>query len=170
MALRAISGLTVLLLAASNLFGMGSDHRKGDLPIHDGWKDGVYEAVNIPSRVHGFWINSSDTLFYRGANTSLEIMLQKLADTPDSTMNVVIHAGKGIARSPWSKSDVDLADWSVTIAGKEAISNVQNQIIVDVWLSSELRLTDLKLPAKAVVKSGGEIEAFIDNLTATTKN
>jgi hypothetical protein len=171
MTLRAFSVLTLFafVFASSNLFGMGADHRKGDLPIHDGWGKGVYEAVNTSSRVHGFWINSSDTLFYRGANKCLEVMLQRLVDSPDSAVTVVIHAGKGMARSPWSKADVDLADWSVTISGKEAISKVQNQITVDIWLSGDLLLTDLAIPSNAVVKSGGEIEKIINSRTTETK-
>jgi hypothetical protein len=153
--------LSIVLLSATAL-GLGADHKNGDLPRHDGWLAGTYEAVNLPCRVHGYWINSSDTLFYRGENLVLEEMLEKLNSNKDLKVRVVLHAGKGIARSPWSKDVVESADWSVTIAGKGAITYAQNQITVNVWFSGNISLDELTIPRGVVVESGREIDTYIE--------
>jgi hypothetical protein len=141
---------------------MGADHKQGDLPPHDGWRAGTYEAVNLPCRVHGFWINSSDTLFYQGGNAVLEEMLQKLCAIQGLDVRVILHSGKGVAKSPWSKQEAfEAADWSVTIAGKDAISRTQDQVTVDAWFSGNLSLEELAIPEVVAVESGREFESFI---------
>ncbi|MCU0709455.1 MAG: hypothetical protein MUF23_14290 [Pirellula sp.] len=158
------------ILTLSSAFGMGSDHKKGTLPPHDGWIAGTYEAVNLPCRVHGYWINSSDTLFYKEGNDVLERTLQKLSSIQGLTVRVILHPGKGVAKSPWSKEVLDSADWTVTIAGKEAITQVQNHVTVDVWLGGNIALDDLKIPEAIAVESGNEIEAYIEKRRTGTKH
>ena len=153
--------LASLLLAPAFCFGMGSDHKPGDLSPHDAWPEGVYDAVNQANRVHGYWINSSDTLFYKGSNAELKAMTRKLTSASGTKTEIVLHAGTGAAKSPWSKSRVDTADWSVTIAGDDAITKTQNRITIDVWLGGSVTLDELDLPTTIKIKSGGEIEAFI---------
>ena len=160
---RYFAVLGTFFLISSTAFGMGSDHKKGDLPPHDGWPVGTYEAVNLPCRVHGYWINSSDTLFYKDGNAVLEEMLQKLGSIQGLTVRVILHPSKVIAKSPWSKEVLDSADWTVTISGKEAITQIQNQVTVDIWLGGNVSLDDLKIPQDIDVKSGNEIEAYIEN-------
>jgi hypothetical protein len=75
--------IALLVLFSASAFGLGADHKKGELPRHDGWTKGTYEAVNLPCRVHGYWINSSDALFYQGDNAVLEQMLEQFAAIPD---------------------------------------------------------------------------------------
>ena len=150
-----------LLLAPTYCFGMGSDHKSGDLRPHDGWPDGVYAAVNQPNRVHGFWVNSTDRLFYKGSQDELQEMTRQLANAKSAQTEMVLHIGTGIAKSPWSKKPVDTADWSVTIAGDDAISKTQDLITIDVWIGGNISLDELDLPPSVRIKSGGEIEAFI---------
>lgn len=158
----ALSVWFLFMVAPAICFGMGADHKPGNLPAHDGWGKGVYEAVNRPNRVHGFWINSSDTLFYKGSNDDLQKMADSLSQTQGVKVEVILHAGQGEAKSPWSKKTVDNADWSVTIAGDEAISKIQNKVRIDVWLSGSITLDDLQFPPSVSVKSGKEIESFVD--------
>jgi len=153
--------LLTLLLVPNLCLAMGSDHKSGNLPPHDGWPTGVYDAVNKPNRVHGYWINSSDTLFYKGSNAELQEMTHKLTQAKGAKAEVALHAGTGVARSPWSKDRIDAADWSVTISGDRAITKSQDKIRIDVWLGGSVTLDDLRLPPTLTVKSGGEIESFI---------
>jgi len=153
--------LLSLLLAPASCFGFGMDHKSGDLPLRDSWPDGVYDAVNQPNRVLGYWVNSSDTLFYKGSNAELQEMVRKLTKANGTQTDVVLHAGTGVAKSPWSKERIDTADWSVTIAGYDAITKTQDRITIEVWLGGSVTLDDLHLPATVNVKSGGEIESFI---------
>ncbi len=153
--------LLSFLLAPSLCLAMGSDHKSGNLPPHDGWPTGVYDAVNKPNRVHGYWINSSDTFFYKGSNAELQEMTQKLAQAKGAKAEVILHAGNGVARSPWSQEHIDAADWSVTISGDGAITRTQDKIRVDVWIGGSVTLDDLRFPPEVTVSSGGEIESFI---------
>ncbi len=166
---RYFAVIATLVLISSTALGMGSDHKKGTLPPHEGWLAGTYEAVNLPSRVHGYWINSSDTLFYRDGNAVLEDMLQRLDSIQGLTVRVILHPGKGIAKSPWSKDVMDSADWTVTISGAHAITPIQNQITVDVWLGGNISLVDLEIPSNIEVKSGDEIDAYVEKRNADGK-
>jgi hypothetical protein len=159
-----------LLITPSYCFGLGADHKNGDLPQHEGWTSGTYEAVNRPSRVHGYWINSSDTLFYKGMKSELNEMMLKLSEANEGKTVVVLHAASGIAQSPWSKNPIDTADWSVTISGSEAIASMQNQIKIDIWLGGSIGLDDLQVPPSVDLKSGGEIEAFIERYKESSRH
>lgn len=159
----AIVGIALLPMLA---FGMGADHRSGDLPPHDGWPTGVHDIVNQANRVHGFWVNSSDTLFYRGSQADLHKMIRELAAVPNVNLVVVLHAGAGVAESPWSKKPVGPADWSVTIFGDQPITRHQENITIDIWFGGSLTLSDLVIPPSVTVNSGGEIEKFIQEHAA----
>lgn len=154
--------LALLALFSASAFGLGADHKKGELPPHDGWIKGTYEAVNLPCRVHGYWINSSDALFYQGDNAVLEQMLEQFAAIPDLKVRLILHSGKGIARSPWSKEDHGAADWQVTLYPERGFGKTQNQVLVDVWLSGSIKLDGLKVPDSIIVESGREIDAYIE--------
>ena len=161
--LRTISFLfLVFVVTASVALGMGSDHKLGDLPQHDGWPSGVYEVVNQPNRVHGYWVNSSDTLFYRGTHSDLNKMIKALTAISAANVEIVLHTGLGIAKSPWAKKPVGLADWSIKI-GKGGVTPKQDEITIDIWIGGGLSLAELEIPSSLTVKSGGEIEAFIRN-------
>lgn len=144
-----------LLSTPALCYGLGADYQPGDLPLHNTWPSGFYDAVNQPQRVHGFYVNFSDCLFYQGSHLDLKKMTQKLAKAKGTTTEVVLHAGKGVAKSPWSKQPVDTADWSVTLAG--------DKITIDVWLGGRITLDELELPKSVRVKSGGEVQAFIQH-------
>lgn len=136
-----------LFVLASNVDGAGGNHTKGDLPINEGWLPGSYKVVNLPSRVHGYWANSSDVLFYRAKTDVLNKMLAGLNRLPNAAVTVVLHPGKGTAKSPWSHQVHSEADWSLTIFGKKAINTVQDRFRVDVWLGGNARLSELVIPS-----------------------
>lgn len=140
---------------------MGSDHSEGNLPRQDGWSKELHDAINQPFRVHGFWVNSTDTLFYVGKTQKLNEMVRQIAKTDAAMVKVVLHPDSGVAQSPWSKKAVGPADWSVTVAGEHAISEKQDIVIIDVWLGVEVSLDNLNLPSGVTVASGGEIEDYI---------
>ena len=159
----AIVGIALTPILA---FGMGADHSPGDLPLHEGWPAGVYDIVNQANRVHGFWVNSSDILFYQGSHAELHKMIRECAAAPNVNLVIVLHAGSGVAESPWSKQPVGPADWSVTIYGDQPITKHQRNIAIDIWFGGSLTLSDLVIPTSVTVKSGGEIEKFIQEHTA----
>ena len=158
---RMLTATLCFVLVGSLCFGLGADHRMGSLSVHGGWPAGVHDVVNQTTRVHGYFINSSDTLYYRGKPDDFHKMLNALAANADCQSSVVIHAGKGIAKSPWSAEPISAADWSVTISAKAAIASVQDQIRIDIWLDGNLTLENLEIPDEMEVTSGGEIEEFL---------
>lgn len=141
--------------------GMGSDHEPGDLPLRNEWPVGVYDAVNQPIRVHGFWTNSSDVFFYEGATADLNAMTKNLTDAGGTAIKIVLHAGDGVAQSPWSKKPVGTADWNVTITSGNAKPKTKLMVTIDVWLGGSVSLDKLDLPSNAEIVSGNEIEEFI---------
>ena len=88
-------------------------------------------------------------------------MTRKLTEANGAKTEVVLHAGTCLAKSPWFENRVDTADWSVTIASDDAITQTQDKIRIDVWLGGSVTLDNLRLPPTVTVKSGGEIESFI---------
>lgn len=159
--------LASLLLAPSLLFGLGGDHNPGDLPINSAWTKGAYEILNRSSRVHGFWINSSDTLYYKGSNQELQEMILQLTKLQGTEIESILHAGKGLAQSPWSKKPVDDADWCIVVSGEKALSETQSHFTVHVWLSGSISLDELVLPKTLKVTSAREIDSYIKKHTAT---
>lgn len=141
---------------------MGADHQDGDLPVNTQWAEGLYEAVNQKHRIHGFWVNWTDVLFYQGDNDRLQSMVTQLDQVPDISVQVVIHAGKGRAISPWSEQPKGHADWSVVIVGMEPTPGKKNAVEVNVWLDHDIDLKTLELPGQVSVKSGDEIQAFLE--------
>ena len=85
-------------------------------------------------------------------------------------VKVVLHAGKGQAKSPWSKAPVCDTDWAVSfsdpipkeIAERENLPvSKAHQVTVDIWIGGEIDLGQLELPANLELQSGNEIEEFI---------
>ena len=156
---------TVFSLAYS-----GADHEPGDLPRQPNWPKGSYQWVNQPFRVHGYWVNFYDQFFYQQVNEELEKMVNGLARLPDVELRVILHAGKGQAKSPWSKAAVCPADWAVSFSGQFVPSDdgretvrlrKSQQVVVDIWTGGQVELGKLKLPAGVDLRSGGEIDNFI---------
>ena len=148
----------------------GADHEPGDLPKQPNWPKGSYELVNQPFRVHGYWVNFYDQFFYKGGNREMEKMIKGLSRLKNVDMKVILHAGKGQAKSPWSKAPVCATDWAVSFSGlvpKEIaelegvpFSNSQ-KVTVDIWMGGEIDLGQMKFPANLELQSGNEIEDFI---------
>ncbi len=149
---------------------LGADHEPGDLPRQPHWPKGSYELVNQAFRVHGYWVNFYDEFFYKGGNPEMEKMVNGLSRLENVEMKVVLHAGNGQAKSPWSKAPVCPADWAVSFSGPipKEIAELENvpfskahQVTVDIWTGGHIDLGQLKLPAKLELQSGNEIEDFI---------
>lgn len=156
-----LPSLLCALLLQAVCFGLGADHDEGDLPQMPGWPDGVREALNSPLRNHGYWVNSYDVLFYQGTPGQLHDMLAAIDKMPEANLSVVIHAGKGVAKSPWGKEPVSRADWSVHVHGDGVVTPKQELVTFHLYLDGSLDLKTLKIPPGIPVSSGGEIEKFI---------
>src|SRR5688572_1630563 len=98
--------LTALLIAAlpSVAWGLGADH-PSDRPVGRGdkWPKGLKELVNVPQRVHGYFVNWQDVFFFAGDSDQLNDFLKGCAQLPDTRVQVILHPGQPEVKSPWDK-------------------------------------------------------------------
>ena len=154
---------TILCLCCAVTFmsmPMGADHEPGSLSKSSAWPAGFHAAVNKPNRIHGYWINTSDMLFYKGKTKDLNLMIKELSQIKKVQLSVVLHAGSQTAKSPWGERTYGNTSWKVTSFCSGGFGNADS-IQVDVWLGHGVELNALKIPESFAVKNGGEIERFI---------
>ena len=168
-----IAGLAALLLTTSVALGLGADH-VGPVGC-SAWPKGLSELANRKDRVHGYFVNFTDVFFYSGDTEALNDFLAAYGKLQGTTLEVVIHPGPMKARSPWDQKDRDLSvDWQLTTSslgpssrgnGIEAKSTTR----VDVWVGGKVKLDQLKVPENVKVRSGGEIEKFVERHAKESK-
>jgi len=104
----------ISIFAAAGAFGMGADY-PSDKPTgtSDAWPPGMKELVNIPNRVHGFFVNAEDVFFFSGTSKEFAAFLTQYSKIQPVEKHVLIlHEGKGEAKSPWDKSGKP-CDWKL---------------------------------------------------------
>lgn len=159
--------MVVLFLPAENVWGLGGDHPPPSTPTSSSaWPAGMAELVNIENRVHGFFVNSTDVYFLQGNTAAFNTALVKWGQLPNTEVKILLHVRKLAVKSPWDKLPRELrADWKVTTAPHDEAGNALKsgkfQARLDVWLSDEIQLSELKVPASIEISSGGEIERFV---------
>ncbi len=165
---RSFVSVALMVSCQSIAFGLGSDHRSGDLPVTAQWTQAIYQALNQPFRIHGFWVNSTDVLFYEGSAEKLCKMLSELHKEIGDDLVVVIHPGRGQARSPWSTQPVGAADWSVTMSGDftaqraKAAQTGDNKQILPERGADPSKPIDLPIAADEVVRGWKEPACTVD--------
>ena len=156
-----------LTLATVSTMNMGADHEDGNLTAQPAWPAGLHKVINKKNRVHGFWVNTTDVFFYRGDSAQLNSMIDALGAIQGVNRKIVLHAGKGDARSPWGTGK-GMANWSVTSYCAAGFGK-QDSILIDIWIGEQVELKKLKIPTMFDVEDGGEIESFIKNLKAKSR-
>lgn len=117
--------------------------------------------------VHGYWVNWTDTFFYRGKAADFNDFMAVYGRFQHVRLKAVLHSGTTMARSPWDKAPRDIpADWSIYIwktgAPLLAEQNPDNKpsppprgdpapTQVDVWVGPRLKLSELRIPANIEV-------------------
>src|SRR5262249_17849404 len=132
------------------------------------WPEGMKDLANRPDRVHGYWVNETDVFFYNGDSKAFNEFADGYSQLKGTQLRVVLHAGTKKARSPWDTAARDIPDaWSLHAPSdpldKDGVPKAGNGYYtrVDVWLGSQVKLEELRIPANVEVVSGGEIEKFI---------
>jgi hypothetical protein len=155
-----VAAIVLGLLLPAPTWGLGHDYPKGPIGV-SGWPAGLAELVNLDNRVHGFFVNSQDVIFFSGNTKALNDFLTKYSMLPNTKLQLVIHTGKLEVRSPWDQAPRDIAaDWKLSTGLHEADAKQPAASLfgtrVDVWLSGSI-----KVPQNVTVSSGGEIESFV---------
>jgi len=170
MAHRFLFALALLCwgFTTSEALALGSDHPQGPVAGNNLWPEGLKELVNRPDRVHGYFVNETDVFFYNGDSKALNEFLDGNSKLTNTALRVVIHAGTKKARSPWDKAERNIpVAWSFHASSSPldglSVPNAGGRFYtrVDVWLGSQVKLEELRIPANIEVISGGEIEKFI---------
>jgi hypothetical protein len=154
--MRIFASLLTVVLSAllpSVAWGLGSDHPGGPVK-RDHWPTGLDAIVNSPERIHGYWVNWSDTFFFAGDTDKLNAVLESCEKLPNTKLEIVLHPGQGNAQSPWDKTPPSkTADWKFFVS---AIGRGEARSKLDIWVGGKIRLADLKIPAKLSIKAGDD--------------
>ena len=114
---KALSIILVVLLACTaNVFGLGGDYPTNS-PVKV-WSAPaeVNELINTTNRVHGFFVNEEQSFFYSGDALAFTSFLKQYAKLKGIARHrLVIHPGKGVAKSPWNKGDGKSCDWMLDV-------------------------------------------------------
>lgn len=155
-------------------WSVGADHPSHPI-TNDQWPEGLAELVNRDNRVHGYFVNFEDILFFQGDTTALNAFLEQYAKLANTRLKVVIHPGKLEVKSPWDDEPRNIsADWRL-YASPFTRDQLQAGRLkpgpfvtcVDVWLGGSVNLKELRVPKNVLVESGGEIEAFVETHRAS---
>jgi hypothetical protein len=146
---------------------MGADFSAQDLEREGNFVKGL-------KPVHGYWVNWTDTFFYRGNAATFNNFMGVYSKFQHVQQKVVLHSGTTQASSPWDKAPRNiLADWSIYIwktghpllpeetSGKDPLPAPPGKPAptqVDVWVGPRLKLSELRIPADI------EVTAFDKNL------
>ena len=156
-----------VLVVPNIAWALGQDH--GTRAVNNsGRPKGLAEIVNTDHRVHGYFVNWQDVFFFHGHTQTLNEFLVELEALQDTQLKVVIHAGQLEVKSPWDKQSRDKqAEWRLYTSPyvgfpKSSVEKREPFVTqVDVYVSGEVKLDELRVPTMAKVESGGEIEEFV---------
>jgi hypothetical protein len=170
--LLAIAACTIVL-AASNVFGLGSDYPTNE-SSNPSWPKGMAELVNVTNRVHGFWVNSEDIFFFSGSATNLASFLETYSQIQGIEKHLlVLQDGVGEAKSPWEKTGRS-CDWElygcprgwlnlgkISSQGTNSVEAIQQAakdtnyfLEVHFWTGGKIALDQLVIPQNVEVTGG----------------
>ena len=153
------------LLISTVAWGLGADHPSTPID-NEKWPKELAALANSENRVHGFFVNQIDVLFFRGDASALSTFLTSYSQLTGARLKLVLHPEKLAVKSPWDKQPRKLeADWTLYVApheqGEALLTSGELVTRVDVWLGGSVKLEELRVSANVSVESGGEIEAFV---------
>lgn len=185
--LLAIAACTIIL-AASNVFGLGSDYPTNE-SSNPSWPKGMAELVNVTNRVHGFWVNSEDIFFFSGSATNLASFLETYSKIQEIEKHLlVLQDGVGEVKSPWEKTG-RFCDWKLygcpkgwlnlgkmSSQGTNSVEAIQqaakdtNYVLeVHFWTGGKIALDQLVIPQNVEVIGGclKNFESITNGMTRT---
>jgi hypothetical protein len=128
------------------------------------------ELVNVPQRVHGYFVNWEDVFFFSGNTDSLNAFLVQYQALAGTKLQVVLHTGTPQVKSPWDKQPRNVvADWKLYTtpftreqfeAAAREKDGKQNRgpfvTKLDVWTGVQIKLDLLMIPADVPVEAAPE--------------
>jgi hypothetical protein len=162
-----------LLMASRDASALGSDY-PNDRPVtgSTNWPKGMDRLVNATNRVHGYFVNAEDILFFSGSAAGLTAFLQDYSRLEGVlSRRLVLHDGLGEAKSPWAKTGRP-CDWKLYACPKgwynaavllkqgtnsvEAVQRAAKEpgylVEVHFWTGGRIALGQIDIPKNVVVQ------------------
>jgi hypothetical protein len=169
LALIAAVCLGLISCIAATAVLIMQEHPPGTtMPWSPDWPEGLKELVNAEGRVRGYsecGIVDSTHAYFAGAPQDFNSFLARYAQLKDTPLALVLHAGRGMTRSISDEEQQVPFDWQITVSRlKEAGGGEGHRYVatVDLWLGGQVGLEEIEVPLNLEVRSGGELEAFIE--------
>lgn len=164
--------LAWLLFIPAVALAIGGDHLPGDITkgYKKEWPAGLSELINSTEWKHGNWVNQNDFFYYAGEPTALNAFLKQYGSLSNTPLSVVIHTGTKPLIGPLGKEQKTPYNWKLEImrrgwgAPKDPRQPEKEPgyvVTVHIWLGDGMTLANLEIPKHIEVRSGGEIEQFI---------
>jgi hypothetical protein len=108
---------SVLVLTCSiRAYGIGFDHPADRVYLRK-TPAGLNTLLNQTNRVHGFTVNVAQRFFFAGDTPAFSAFLKQYAALKGiAGHRLIIHTGKGFAKSPWDDDEGKPCDWMLDVA------------------------------------------------------
>ena len=115
--LNFVLALMFTVVLHSRAYAMGADHPADRAVNLQDVPPGLNDLINQTNRVHGFFVNAEDRFFFAGDTIAFSAFLKQYATLEGiAGHRLIIHRGKGQAKSPWDKGDGKACDWMLNVA------------------------------------------------------
>jgi hypothetical protein len=158
-----VAACLLATLLPGRALALGSDH-PADRPIsaQPEWPAGLHGLLSHAGRVHGYFVNANDYFFYAGDAKALNEAIKAYAALKDTPLTLVLHPGKGAARSPWSKEKPRDCDWKINVYRRgwhpeapviPGVAKAGYVVSVEVWIDGQVKLDKLVVPHKIQLRT-----------------
>lgn len=172
----------VVAITAPDACADGADYPAGRPTQQErpDWPEEWVSLANDETRVQGHWVASNDFFYYRGDLADFNDFVSRYGMLPEIDPTLILHVGKTPITGPlgskektipfnW-KMEVYRRGWGAPIDPRRASDAPGYVVTLHVWLSEDISLEDLDIPEHVDVRSGGELEEFINQHRRGTKS
>jgi len=159
--LKILVYVIALTLTAASSFALGSDHPDKVDAGH--WPKGMSSLVNIPERIHGYFVNAEDVFFFFGDQSMFDDFLEDYAAIDGVVeQKIVVRRGIGEAKSPWDKGKGVRCDWmirGVPASWEQCDPNAKGYLLeIHIWEDGRIEVPEGDLPGGVIVERAKDIE------------
>ena len=162
---RTIIFLAILLAVlaySAPVFAMGGEIPPGQVNVQPDWPRELVELLTGQDTANGIWINANDFYYYAGDTDTFNEVLKKYAELRNTPLKLILHPGRGMTGSLGDEPNIPF-EWEVRVMRwHDDPSEVPLLVTLELWLGGQIQLEDVKVPLNIQVKSGGELEKFVE--------
>jgi len=175
--LTFLVALSLTIPLAARVHALGSDHPADEQVNLDKAPPGLNDLINQKTRVHGYFVNAQDRFFFAGDTAAFAGFLTQYARLGGiAGHRLVVHGGKGQAKSPWDKGKGKACDWMLDVAllawmgdhwqvymdpkaGESKTEKPKYMAELHLWEEGNVKLEKVKIPDTVRVVREGQAEA-----------